>query len=896
MRADPALSDWSRFVVDGNAAGTVRSEIRESWQRCAEAGIDPAKTSFDSGRDESAVIVGADSGLAAASRPFIDFIACALRGRTYMAGLVDGDGRCVTLLGNPDMIKAKEDTGLSLGSSWNEATIGTNGAGTSLAVGVPIIVSGPEHYCRALHDVVSMGAPIFGPEGTPAGVVVLVFPLGDSDPAHFTALVAAARVIEGQLGLMFTEKRVAAIRRSMVAAGLFHVVVVDSEGRIMDASHNTASPGGADRVQPPPAGFETGQHPATREALSKGEKVYQRWQDDNDREYEILSVPLAAAGGAPFGAVTLAVDRTDEARLSRRLEESSAMLSSFTKVEDVLVTIVDPECRLVHVSRLAARILGADPEVLVGRHIREFFAPDMTLAVERALEERRVVALDQWVMGHDRVNRLMHVLSVPVYAGRRLVGAVALGVDMTSAHESAKRASRAETVLRALFETPDAMACLTDSDGVILELSESAARRMGAERRSLVGANLRTMISGDSEFLQALHAGQSYYGVKRSKAFGCLRSLVVPVKDSEGVILGTLSVAQDGSEEEKIQSLKAGLFASQSIGVIVIDSERIVCEINDCALKLVDMERNWVVGRSVSELFAPAARRAILGYLDSQTLSPPILEQKGEGEAARWIEAIVTPVAQEGTQSGAVLFIRDATERVLLVQRSRHIEQLEMVGQLAAMAAHEFRNPLSSIRAAAGLGRRQVPADLPRVAELFGKIENYVDEINDSLEQILYLGRPEGGPLRPGAVVPVLTQAMESVEYLARQAGVRMELRCTDENLSALLEPKALGRAIANLLRNSIQAMQGGGYVEITAQGCGENQVEIVVHDTGPGIAESVRNRLFEPFLSTRVDGNGLGLSIVNQIITEIHRGTLEVFTEEGEGTAAVIHLKGLPD
>lgn len=887
MTINPAQSEWCLFTKERRASATVRRVVYESWLRCANAGLDPNQPQLPSAAfaEEQP-----EFDFVALARPYLEFMASSLRGHSFIAALLDRKGKCIEWLGDGDMLQAGGEAGFGRHTFWNEETLGTNGPGTCMVTRSPVIISGFEHYRRTLHHFVSLGAPVLGPSSEPVGAFALVFPAERADPARLTAIVAAARAVERELCVAAQEVQLAAIRKSMVEAGLIHVVVVDSEGRIMDSSQRPDPVCGGERECPPP-GFISGQHPAVKQALATGKKVYQRCREGDDHEYEVLSVPLVSNGSLPFGAVTLAVDRTQEALLSRRLEESSAVLLSFSSVEDILITIVDPECRIVHASRFAARILGADSGELVGRHMREFFGPSQKLAVESALIERRAVVIDQWLEGRDGARRFLHVLAVPVNAGNRLVGAVALGVDMTSAHEAVQRASRAESILRALFESPEPMACLTDPSGEILELSESAARRLGGDRQSIIGTRMADYAPADSEFFEVLRSGRPYYGVKRSKRFGCLRSLIVPVCDADGAMLGVLTLAHDGTEEEKVQSLKAGLFSNQFVGVIVIDSDRLVCEINDCALRLVHATQGCAIGRPVSNLFTPSTQRALSRYLDSGTLSPPILEEKRDGEQTRWIEVTVTPVTLDDAPAGAVVFVRDVTERVLLVNRSRRIEQLEMVGELATIAAHEFRNPLSAMRAAAQVGLSLVPPDQPRIAELFRKIEQYVDDLNESIEQILYLGRPESKPLRPGAVVPILEQAMESVEHLARSAGIVMDLRCSDVNLSVMMEPKALSRAVSNLLHNAIQAMRGGGYIEITAQPHGEDEVEISLHDTGPGIPESVRNRLFEPFFTTRADGNGLGLPIVHQIITEIHGGTLQVFSEEGEGTVVLIRL-----
>jgi signal transduction histidine kinase len=215
-------------------------------------------------------------------------------------------------------------------------------------------------------------------------------------------------------------------------------------------------------------------------------------------------------------------------------------------------------------------------------------------------------------------------------------------------------------------------------------------------------------------------------------------------------------------------------------------------------------------------------------------------------------------------------------ERVVeeLQQREREVlraEQLAAVGQVAAGVAHELRNPLTSVKMLVQTGLEGSPATgLP--PEDLTLIEHEIRRMEQRIQMFLDFARPPSSERRRADLSDVLRRAMALTEGRARRQKVTITLDVPAKPVYLLIDPEQIHQVIVNLLLNALDAMPRGGTVSLTmALG---TDVEVRVRDTGPGIAPRIRDRLFEPFVSSKETGVGLGLSICRRLL-EAHGGAI---------------------
>jgi signal transduction histidine kinase len=237
-------------------------------------------------------------------------------------------------------------------------------------------------------------------------------------------------------------------------------------------------------------------------------------------------------------------------------------------------------------------------------------------------------------------------------------------------------------------------------------------------------------------------------------------------------------------------------------------------------------------------------------------------------------------------------------ERVVdqLQQREREVlraEQLAAVGQVAAGVAHELRNPLTSVKMLVQTGLEgDPPAGLP--PDDLAIIEHEIRRIEQRIQLFLDFARPAPSERRRADLTDVLRRALTLVEGRARKQKVHLEVDLPEEPIVLFIDAEQIHQVIVNLLLNALDALPRGGTIRLGAQANPFSEVEVRVRDNGPGIAARIRERLFEPFVSTKESGVGLGLSISKRLIEE-HGGTIRGRNEPEGGALFIFTLPFAP-
>lgn len=231
--------------------------------------------------------------------------------------------------------------------------------------------------------------------------------------------------------------------------------------------------------------------------------------------------------------------------------------------------------------------------------------------------------------------------------------------------------------------------------------------------------------------------------------------------------------------------------------------------------------------------------------------------------------------------------LEEQSERIIAIEgQLRRAERLSLLGEMSAVVAHEIRNPLGSIRGTAEILKDDFsPGD--RKYEFVEILVKETERLNRVVEEFLRQARPQPGPRQRFDLAEELHLVTTLVAAEAKRRGVSLELR----ELSAVLcgDRDQLRQVVLNLLLNALHATPAGGTVTLSARRDGA-QLLLQVSDTGAGISAADLPRVFEPFFTTKEEGTGLGLAVAKRIATA-HGGTLEVASQEGQGTTVSLRL-----
>jgi nitrogen-specific signal transduction histidine kinase len=221
---------------------------------------------------------------------------------------------------------------------------------------------------------------------------------------------------------------------------------------------------------------------------------------------------------------------------------------------------------------------------------------------------------------------------------------------------------------------------------------------------------------------------------------------------------------------------------------------------------------------------------------------------------------------------------------------ARRSERLAALGQLSAGLAHEIRNPLGVIKGSAEMLTHKLGDSNPLATELAGYISTETNRLSVLVSRFLDFARPLHTDLEPQKITPVLERALHTVASLRKSEVVRVEKEYENDLPAVPLDESLSEQAFANIVQNAYDAMgDEGGTLRVTvarSHAGRRDGVEVRIKDTGPGVPAELREQIFNPFVTTKKTGVGLGLSIVSKIM-DGHHGFIRIDHSTAEGAGA---------
>jgi PAS domain S-box-containing protein len=350
------------------------------------------------------------------------------------------------------------------------------------------------------------------------------------------------------------------------------------------------------------------------------------------------------------------------------------------------------------------------------------------------------------------------------------------------------------------------------------------------------------------------------------------------------------------ASEEQVRQLADLKYAiDQSAIVATTDVSGRITYVNDKFCEISKYSREELIGQDhriinsgshPKEFFRDLWRTIARG----EVWHGEILNRAKDG-SPYWVDTTIVPFVDERNRPYQYTAIRaDITERKQMEARLREQASLARVGQMAAVVAHEVRNPLAGIKGAMQVlasRRAEGDSELPVMRDILSRVDSLSELIND----LLLFARPT--PPRMGSVG--LRPLMEDTAAMARRdpAAEQVDIAASAPDVTIEGDYELIKAALLNLLLNSAQAMQGKGRIDVTAA-AGTHEVRVSVRDSGPGIPESVAERMFEPFFTTKARGGGLGLAIARRT-AELHGGSLAYLKPPDGGAEMVLTLARRP-
>ena len=471
---------------------------------------------------------------------------------------------------------------------------------------------------------------------------------------------------------------------------------------------------------------------------------------------------------------------------------------------------------------------------------------------------------------------------------------------------------RAAQVLRALIDSAVDGIIVIDSQGRIETFNPAAERLFGYREAEVTGRNVTMLMPSPyreehdaylSRYLETGHAkiigiGREVTGLRRDgTAFPLHLSVGEMRVGEERKFTG---IVHDLTERARlIDQLRASeehwrtIIESAVDGIIVIDASGRIEAFNPAAERLFGYSASEAIGRNVNLLMPSPHREEHDGYLASY-LATGHAKIIGIGREVWGLrrDGTTVPVhlsVGEMSIGGRRKFtgiLHDLSARVRMEEQLREQASLVRLGEMAAVIAHEVKNPLAGIRGAVQVIGGRLPAE-SRDAAVVGEIVNRIDTLNGLIQDLLLFARP---PQPKPALVDVSLLVATTVELLSDDpalGGIEVHVEGSAPPVSA--DPELLKIVFQNLIVNGGQAMGGKGRISVLVQ-TADGTCEVRFVDAGPGIPADIHQKIFNPFFTTKARGTGLGLPTAKRLI-EAHRGTIHIDCPATGGTTVTIRL-----
>jgi PAS domain S-box-containing protein len=348
-------------------------------------------------------------------------------------------------------------------------------------------------------------------------------------------------------------------------------------------------------------------------------------------------------------------------------------------------------------------------------------------------------------------------------------------------------------------------------------------------------------------------------------------------------------------DKEHLTTYLQNILESLGTGVIAVDPENLITHCNAAAAEMLGHDVETILGIDAERALGESAGLLDLTVQTGQGVDRERVLTTSEGSEfpVRFKTACLTD--SDGLVIGGLGIFEDITQIRELTDQASRVSTLTALGEMSATVAHEIRNPLGGIGGFAEVLSRKLESDDPR-RKLVIRIIEGIDRLNNVVSNLLNYTRPTQLTTRPVNFVEVIEDCLGFFEIDAGARAEEIELRrqYESEEITCEVDPEQIQQIVLNLLHNAVQAIPATGWIrtEILTRLDGDATDDDIeppylvfsVADSGMGMNEETRSKLFRPFFTTKEDGNGLGLATAKKIV-EAHGGAMSVKSALGEGT-----------
>jgi two-component system sensor kinase FixL len=645
-----------------------------------------------------------------------------------------------------------------------------------------------------------------------------------------------------------------------------------------------------------------------------GDQLMHPFPDEFCERLGILVIAIA------FGLYAHILFRREQASAAQARTAETFLTSIIDNIPGMLFIKDARELRFVRINPVGEKLLGLSSAEIIGKNDYDFFpqsqADFFTAKDREVLASGRELDIPEEVINTMALGRRwLHTRKVPIpdEAGQP---AFLLGIsyDVTEAKQAQMARQETEVRFQTLFDFAAEYIFVIDPKSRILQTNRYAADQSGYKKDEFIGKPIKEFFTRESQQVcdysfpmlkkQGFNRADIEFVFKNGKVIQteCM-STAIPEED--GNYSSFLIILRDITEKMQAASSLVdserrfrAIFNSSYHFTGLLDPDGTVLEANQPVLDFLGYRENEIVGKPFWEMMwrdVPAAEQqrikdAIADAAQGKLVRYQV-EMTGHDNRTMTIDFSLKPILDEHGET--VLIIpegRDITDRIQAeAERHRHqrdmahVMRLSTMGEMASGMAHELNQPLAALVSYCGtaLSLAETSPSLPeQFTEVLGRATEQAHRASQIIRHLREFVSKDDDHKQPLELDPLILQVIDFIKSEVQQGSTRLEHHPGCERCRILANRVQVEQVLINLLRNSLEALQGAGIDQgrlvVHSRLLPQGSIEVSVTDNGPGIDASMQGKLFEPFQTSKKSGMGMGLSISRSII-ESHGGKLWV-------------------
>ncbi len=619
-------------------------------------------------------------------------------------------------------------------------------------------------------------------------------------------------------------------------------------------------------------------------------------------------------------------DITERKRMEREIREASKRFEKIAEMGEDGIIVFGEDSRIEFSNQKGAEILGFARDEILGKEFfgligkqDEEFLEEMVKKGEGAGEKVCTVIDLNTFQGEAKA---MEVCIAPVRSENGQIKTYAYLRDVTERQRFEKELKKSEEKYRNLFQRVRHGLFISTKEGHFLDCNLALLEMLG--------------YSNKEEFLSIDISEDLYVKPEDRRRFqelidrrGFVKDMEVEFKKRDGekmtVLLTAHAKVDDGGkvigyeglnidisdwkrmerELREANEFLTNLIESSVDGIIVTDMKGDILILNKGAEEILGYKAEEVVGKmNIRGIYPPGVAEEVMSKIRSpeyggvgKLSSFPIIHRRKDGELIDGDLSAALIYNEEGKEIASVGIFKDLRERLTIERELRDTQQallqaekLAAMGRLTSQIAHELNNPIYGIMNTLELLKTEIPPESKRRKILELSLSE-IQRLSEMLKNMLSFSKPEEETRKKININELIEGILMMMEKQMREASIRIETDFRGDPPEVIASTNQMRQVLLNLFKNAKEAMPRGGTLIVRTEKQ-DNTLLVHIKDTGTGIPDEIKNKIFEAFFTTKqkVKGVGLGLSVCYGIVKD-HGGDIKVESEEGKGSTFTISL-----